>query len=61
MNAAVIPESVIRDLLREAGPKLVLVGGQALAYWMRYYHVPFPSSFITVSSDIDFLTASATH
>jgi hypothetical protein len=36
----------------------VLVGGQALAYWMAIYDVPFPQS-AAVTIDADFLTVSA--
>lgn len=36
----------------------VLVGGQALAYWMAFYEIPFPNDR-PVTVDADFLTLSA--
>lgn len=55
---AVAPAEIVEALLREASPKLVLVGGQALAFWMDRYRVEMPRGVPYVSRDIDFLTDS---
>ncbi len=56
---AVIPPDVVATLLDAAGPELVLVGGQSLAVWMDRYRVSMPADFEYVSTDVDFLAASA--
>lgn len=55
---AVTSKDVIQLVLREAGPKLVLVGGQALAFWMDHYGVAMPERLPYVSRDIDLLAPS---
>jgi len=48
---------MVLRVLEAAGPDLVLVGGQALAYWMDYYGVSGSlGSAPAVSRDVDFLT-----
>jgi hypothetical protein len=56
---AVAPSDVVESLLRAAGTRLVLVGGQALAFWMDRYGVEMPGRIPYVSRDIDFLAESA--
>ena len=57
-EAQTLPE-VVQRLLAAAGPHLILVGGQALAFWMSRYDVSAPEAFAFVSRDMDFLTRSA--
>lgn len=45
-------------VLRGAGTRLVLVGGQALAFWMDHFAVRMPERLPYVSRDIDFFTPS---
>ena len=40
---AVTPREVIEQLLRAAGDDLVLVGGQALAFWAYRFNLRLPS------------------
>ena len=56
---AVIPKHVVEKLVLAAGPRLVLVGGQALAFWMDRFGITMPGGFEYVSKDIDFLAESA--
>jgi hypothetical protein len=56
---AVLPQSLVNHLLEGAGPKVILVGGQALAYWAQYFGVSPPERMQHVSRDIDFLAESA--
>lgn len=58
-ETAVTPREVIERLLAAAGPGLVLVGGQALGYWMDRYGIQSPDDLPFISRDIDFLTQSA--
>jgi hypothetical protein len=46
------PELLAR-ILELAGTEMILVGGQALAFWAAYYSVPAPS--IAVTKDVDFV------
>jgi hypothetical protein len=41
------------------GTDLIVVGGQALAYWMDHYSVSMPANFSYVSHDLDLLARSA--
>ena len=59
MREAQTPPEVVQRLLAAAGPNLILVGGQALAFWMSRYHVRAPEQFAFVSRDMDFLARSA--
>jgi hypothetical protein len=56
---AVTPKEIVESLLRAAGPRLVLVGGQALAFWMDRYDIAMPTRVDYVSRDVDFLAESA--
>lgn len=55
---AVMPQSLVDKLLGAAGNGLILVGGQALAFWAMHYEVPIDANLACVSRDIDFLAAS---
>ena len=44
---------LLARILELAGTEMILVGGQALAFWAAYYSVPAPS--IAVTKDIDFI------
>jgi len=58
---AVTPPQLVQRLLAAAGEGMVLVGGQALAYWVDWYNIserPLPG-FLAISNDTDFLTRSA--
>jgi hypothetical protein len=59
MREAQTPPEVVQRLLAAAGPNLILVGGQALAFWMSRYDVHAPEAFAFVSRDMDFLAHSA--
>lgn len=56
---AVTPPEVIERLLAIAGEELVLVGGQALAFWVQRYGVPTAPQLASISADMDFLTDPA--
>jgi hypothetical protein len=56
---AIVPREVVEKLLRAAGDKLVLVGGQALKLWMDRYGLELPERIAYVSRDVDFLAESA--
>jgi hypothetical protein len=53
-----VTEDDLRSALDALPETCVLVGGQALAYWMALYDVPFPGSG-AVTIDADFLTESS--
>ena len=50
------PELLAR-ILKFAGTDMILVGGQALAFWAAYYGVPAPPAAVT--KDVDFLGTRA--
>ena len=50
------PELLAR-ILELAGTRMVLVGGQALAFWAAYYEVPAPA--IAVTKDVDLIGTRA--
>ncbi len=57
---AVTPPETIQRLLETAGDDLVLVGGQALAFWVDWYQLPEPQTDLpAISNDVDFLSRSA--
>ena len=56
---AVTPPQVVEKLLRCAGEDVVLVGGQALGFWVQRYELVMPADFTSISADTDFLTRSA--
>ena len=54
-----MPPAMVRRVLESAGPDLVLVGGQALAFWAGYYDVPEPAGLgPAISRDVDFFSAN---
>lgn len=57
---AVTPPEIVDKLLKAAGRRgLVLVGGQALHFWMTYYGIELPPNIPAISRDVDFLAESA--
>jgi len=52
VEACTDPE-LLERILGLAGADMILIGGQALAFWAAYYEVPAPA--IAVTKDIDFL------
>ncbi|MCO5119949.1 MAG: hypothetical protein M9951_09990 [Burkholderiaceae bacterium] len=56
---ALTPPAVFKRLLSAAGDELVLVGGQALAFWVNRYDLALPPDVMAISADTDFLTSSA--
>jgi hypothetical protein len=52
-----MPPDMVRRVLASAGPDVVLVGGQALAFWAGFYDVDQPEGLDpAVSRDVDFFT-----
>jgi hypothetical protein len=59
-DEAFMPPAMVRRVFESASPELVLVGGQALAFWAGHYDVPEPDDLgPAISRDVDFLTSSA--
>jgi hypothetical protein len=54
---APMPPAVVEKLLRAAGDA-VLVGGQALTYWVKHYGVHTPADRAYITADSDFLARS---
>lgn len=55
-----MPREMVQRVLESAGPDLVLVGGQALAYWMEYYGIDLDDVRVNpVTRDVDFYTRNA--
>jgi hypothetical protein len=48
-----VPAGLLERILRLAGTEMILVGGQALAFWAAYYHTSAPT--IAITKDIDLL------
>jgi hypothetical protein len=60
MNPArevVVQRPMLERILALAGADMMLVGGQALAFWSAYYDLPAPEAAIT--KDVDFLGTRA--
>lgn len=55
---AITPPEVIEKVLREAGEDVVLVGGQALGFWVQQFGLGVPAGFAAISNDMDFLARS---
>lgn len=55
-KAAATPPELLRRLAISAGEKLILVGGQSLAYWVGRFNLRLPAGVATVSNDVDFLS-----
>jgi hypothetical protein len=59
-NEAFMPAEMIRRVLASATSDVVLVGGQALAYWMSVLDIRQPDHIgPAISRDVDFFTANA--
>lgn len=52
-----VPPELLEQILRLAGTDMILVGGQALAFWAAYYHALAPT--IAVTKDVDLLGTKA--
>ena len=52
-----IPQALLEKILSSATPNAVLVGGQALAFWVARYSIALPHQFQVgaISDDADFL------
>jgi hypothetical protein len=48
-----VPPELLERILELAGIDMILIGGQALAFWAAYYHTPAPT--IAVTKDVDLL------
>lgn len=59
MKIIATPQKLVDEILTAAGTDLILIGGQALAFWMAHYHVPSPDRFRSISKDTDFLARSS--
>ena len=58
---AYMPPDMVARVLASAGDDVVLIGGQALAFWMERFGVRDPENRPAVSRDVDFLTPVATN
>jgi hypothetical protein len=56
VEACTDPE-LLERILSLAGTDMILIGGQALAFWAAYYEVPAPPTAVT--KDVDFLGTRA--
>lgn len=56
---AYMPRDLVLRVLDAAGSDVILVGGQALAFWMNYYDIVQPAGLPAVSRDVDFFTRDA--
>ena len=52
-----VPPDLLVRILELAGTDMILVGGQALAFWAAYYHTTAPS--IAITKDVDLLGTRA--
>lgn len=52
-----VTPQLLEQILRLAGEGMVLMGGQALAFWAAYYQAPAPA--IAITKDVDFLGTRA--
>jgi hypothetical protein len=56
---AYMPQELIERVLESASTDVVLVGGQALAFWMGHYGLRGPANLPAISRDVDFFTRDA--
>lgn len=56
-TAVCVPPELLERILRLAGIDMILVGGQALAFWAAYYRTPAPT--IAITKDVDLLGTKA--
>ena len=59
VGEAYMPPELVLRVLASAGEDVVLVGGQALAFWMDRYGIRQPGELPAVSRDVDFFTPNA--
>ena len=52
-----VPPELLERILKLAGTDMILVGGQALAFWAAYYHTLAPT--IAITKDVDLLGSRA--
>jgi hypothetical protein len=52
-----VPPELLERILKLAGIDMILVGGQALAFWAAYYRTPAPA--IAITKDVDLLGTKA--
>jgi hypothetical protein len=52
-NETGVPSELLERILELAGTEMVLIGGQALAFWASYYQTPAPATAVT--KDVDLL------
>ena len=52
-----VPPDLLQRILELAGTDMILVGGQALAFWAAYYHTSAPA--IAITKDVDLLGTKA--
>jgi len=52
-----VPPPLLKRILELADNGMILVGGQALAFWTAYYNSPAP--LIAITKDVDFLGTKA--
>lgn len=59
-DEAFIPAELVQRVLECATPDVMLIGGQALAFWMGIYNIRAPrSTRPAISRDVDFFTSNA--
>lgn len=59
-NEAYMPAEMVRRVLESVTPDVMLIGGQALAYWMGYYDIRTPDAAApAISRGVDFFTRDA--
>ena len=57
-----MPADMVRRVLEAAPASVILVGGQALAYWIDYYRIPLADGEApAITRDVDFFTPNAAH
>lgn len=56
---AYMPRELVLRVLAQADEDVVLIGGQALAFWMDHYDVRQPGDLPAISRDVDFFTLNA--
>jgi len=55
-----MPADLVQQVIASATPDLVLIGGQALAFWMDHYRIDWEDAHgPAVSRDVDFFTRNA--
>jgi len=55
----IMPPELVERVFSTAGDDVILVGGQALKFWMDHYDVRQPLHMIAVTRDVDFFSPSA--